>query len=496
MGETQPTLFPLDFNRSIVIEDRPERLTADAGVLVLRQIDQRLGLTDWLAARLTDPRKPDLITHPQVELLRTRLYLIAQGHRDADDADRLGLDPALRLAVSQRRGTAPLNERDAQHPDGQPHALASQPTLSRLLDTLAGESNRSVLRRSLLESAKRHLHACRKHAARNGDDPRRLRAGTLDIDSYVVELHGRQPGAGYNGHYRTVCYHPLAAQFAPTGDWLDMTLREGQVHTAHEATTFLFDLLEGVEAELCQVSDVRGDAGFPEQELLGGLEARRKPYVFRLKTNAVLDRLIEPHRHRPPGRPPAEARLWLHELAYQAESWSRPRRVVGVVREVPGELFLESFFLVTSWRPAQKDAATLLEHYRQRGTFESQLGEFKDAFDPALSSSPRVKSHYRGRTPRKRYASRDAFACNEVLLLLHALAFNLANVGRKGMERTARSGWTIRSFREHLLKTPARVLLHARRAVVVISDIAAYHWQCLAGFLATLRPQPAAARAP
>jgi len=119
MGEAQHTLFPLDFNRSIVIEDRPERLTGDAGVRALRQIDHRLGLTDWLAAHLTDPRKPDLITHPQVELLRTRLYLIAQGHRDADDADRLGLDPAFRLAVSQRRGVAALEEPDPQQPDGQ-----------------------------------------------------------------------------------------------------------------------------------------------------------------------------------------------------------------------------------------------------------------------------------------------------------------------------------------------------------------------------------------
>ena len=497
MGEPQPTLFPLDFNRSIRIEDRPERLTADAGVLALRQLDHRLGLTDWLAAHLSDPRHPDLITHPQVELLRTRLYLIAQGHRDADDADRLGLDPAFRLAVSQRRGTTPLDEPDPQRPDGQPHALASQPTLSRLLATLASRHNRTVLRRSLLESATRHLHARRQRAARNGDHPQRLRHGTLDLDSYVVTVHGQQPGATYNGHYQTVCYHPLAAQFAPTGDWLDMTLREGHVHTAHAATTFLFDLLERVEAELCQVSDVRGDAGFPEEELLGGLEARRKPYVFRLKNNAVLERRIEPYGHRPPGRPPAEPRLWLYELEYQAESWSRPRRVVGVVREVPGELFLESFFLVTSWTTEQKDAAALLEHYRQRGTFESHLGEFKDAFDPALSSSPRVKTHYRGRVPQQRHGSRDAFACNEALLL-HALAFNLANVGRQGLQRTTRQGWTIRSFREHLLKTPARVLWHARRAIVVISDIAAYYWQCLGRFIATLWPQPVAhlARAP
>lgn len=434
MGETQPMLFRLDFNRLIVIEDRSERLTADAGVLALRQIDHRPGLTDWLATQLSDLRNPDLITHPQVELLRTWLYLIAQGHRDGDDADRLGLDPAFHLAISQRRGTAPLDEPDPQQPDGQPHALASQPMLSRLLATLAAEGNRGVLRRRLLESARRHRYAVRKQATRWGDDPRRLRHGTLDIDSYVVVVHGNQPGARYNGHYQSVCYHPLAAQFAPTGDWLDMTLREGHVHTAHEATRFLLDLLARVEAELCQVSYVRGAAGFPEEELLAGLEARRKPYVFRLKTNAVLKRMIEPYLYRSPGRPPAEPRRWLYEFAYQAESWSRPRRGVGVVREVPGELFLESFFLVTSWTPQQKDAATLLEHYRQRGTFESHLGEFKDAFDPALSSSPRVKNHYRGRNPKKRYGTRDAFACNDAPLLLHALAFNLANVGREGMQ--------------------------------------------------------------
>jgi hypothetical protein len=71
VGETQHTLFQLDFNRAIVIEYRPERLIGGAGLLALRQVDHRLGLTDGLAGRLTDPRNPDLITHPQVELLRT-----------------------------------------------------------------------------------------------------------------------------------------------------------------------------------------------------------------------------------------------------------------------------------------------------------------------------------------------------------------------------------------------------------------------------------------
>ena len=86
--------------------------------------------------------------------------------------------------------------------------------------------------------------------------------------------------------------------------------------------------------------------------------------------------------------------------------------------------------------------------------------------------------------------TRDDFACNEALLVLYALAYNLANVGRRGLEQATGFGWTVRSFREHLLKTPARIVLHARRAVVVINDVIAYHWHGLARFLLTLHPVP------
>lgn len=481
MGEQQPTLFPLDFNRSIRIEDRPERLTGDAGVLALRQIDHQLGLTKWLARHLIDPRNQELITHPFVELLRARLYLMAQGWRDGDDADTKRFDPALRLAVSQRRGIAPLTEPDRDHPANVPFGLASQPTLSRLLRTLSTPANRTPLRHSLLVAAKRHLGSTRKH---------RPRYATIDIDSYNLKVHGHQPGSAYNGYYHQRCYHPIAAMLALTGDWIDVALRPGNVHTANGAADFVFKVIDAVEGDLCQVADLRGDAGFPDEELLGGLEERGIGYAFRLKDNEVLKRMVEPYLVRPPGRPPTEPRLWLHELSYRAESWSGPRRVVAVIKEVPGELFLDYFFLVTAWSVEQIDAESLLDYYRQRGRFESFIGEFKDALDPALSSSPRVKSHYRGEAPKRCYGTRDAFACNEALLVLYALAYNLTNVGRRGLEQATGFGWTVRSFREHLLKTPARIVLHARRAVVVINDVIAYHWQCLAQFLRGLRPVP------
>ena len=87
MGEKISTLFPITFNPSLIVETRPERLSSDGGTIILREIDQRLQITHNLAKNLHDPRDPNTTIHPLIELLRTRLYLIIQGWKDADDAD-------------------------------------------------------------------------------------------------------------------------------------------------------------------------------------------------------------------------------------------------------------------------------------------------------------------------------------------------------------------------------------------------------------------------
>jgi len=87
MGESDSTMMPFSFNRSIKVEGRPERLSADAGALLAREVDERLGWTALLAKRLHDPREQDLITHPLIELLNTSIVLLGQGWRDQDDAD-------------------------------------------------------------------------------------------------------------------------------------------------------------------------------------------------------------------------------------------------------------------------------------------------------------------------------------------------------------------------------------------------------------------------
>jgi Transposase DDE domain group 1 len=99
------------FNGSLRIEGRPERLTSESGALILRETVDRMGIVDWLVENLVDPRHPNLVTHPMTELLRTRLFLMAMGWRDGDDADALRDDAALRLSVSDRRGDLPLQRR-------------------------------------------------------------------------------------------------------------------------------------------------------------------------------------------------------------------------------------------------------------------------------------------------------------------------------------------------------------------------------------------------
>jgi hypothetical protein len=459
--------FSLEFNGSVKLEARAERLTSEAGAVLLREVDERLGLTRWLGERLTDTRDERRITHSLRELVRTPLLLLAQGWKDSDDADALRRDAALRLAVSDRKSTAPLRQEE-----GGPEGLASQPTLSRLVSMLAREENRKVLHEALVWQTGRRLRAQQPKGGK-------LEQVTVDVDGLPVEVHGHQEGSAYNGHYGVRMYHPLVASIAETGDLLDVRLREGNVHSANGALEFIEELLTRVEKDVCEVAAVRLDAGFPEEKLLGKLEERGTPYVARVRNTSVLKQEAALPRFLHSGVPEGEPGTFLYEWEYQAQGWSRARRVVLVVLEREGELFPHTFWLVTSWTKEQMPAQKLLAHYRERGTAEGHFGELMDVLAPALSSARRPKSNYRGSPPVQRSVSIDAFANNEVRLLLNALAYNLVHAARVLMEQATGEGWGLRRVRERVLKVAARVLLHARRVVLVISRESASLWQKL-----------------
>ena len=458
MGETLQPITPR-FNRSVRVECREDRLTGEPGALLLRDILEASDIVGWLGGRLKDPRRQEDVVHDLPSLFRTAVLLAAQGWRDHDDADALRLDPAMRLACSSAAGLTPLV--------GEP-GLASQPTLSRFTAIMAEAGNLKALRDGVLELAARGLRA-----ANGGQKLPRL---TLDVDSLPIEVHGHQPKAAWNGHYHARIYHPLVTSIAETDDMLDARLRAGNVGTAAGALDVILDVVDRARAQLCKVAMVRG---FPSATLLAGLEARGIDYVARLRANPALDRLAAPYMKRPAGRRPQKPRLWTHVLQYRAESWDKPRRVILVVKERPDDLLLDRFFLVTSLTWQQMAKTEVLEHYRERGKAEGHMGELKDVLAPALSSNNRPKTHVRGRKPRSKTPAVDAFACNEVRMLISLMAYQVMHIARRAMARATGTGWSLRRLRERVLRAGARLIISARRMTLTLSTAAAGFWAIL-----------------
>jgi hypothetical protein len=463
MGDSQDTLFPLEFNRSIHLEARPECVSGESGALLMRELMDRLGYPALFERHLCDPRDSARVKHPFIELLRTAVLLLVQGWGDQADVELLRSDPALRLAVSSRRGQRPLREASGCEPDG----LCSQPTLSRLAQDLGLPENVSGLLALLLDAAERRL------GLRPGE---RYRETTVDLDSLPREVFGQQPGSDWNGHYRMRCYHPLLVR-SEWGDYLGAKLRPGNVHTADGGLAFVLPILRRARAWAEQVW-LRVDAGFPEPHLLETLEEEGFLYVARLKTNAALERLAVPYLALPRDAATGAERVWTHELRYQAGSWSHPRRVVLVIVErmrEQGELFVDHFFLLSNASVVLSGDA-LLERYRRRGAAEKDFGDWSQALDVALSSAPRPKAHYRGRTLETPYEEPDSFAANEARLLLSLVAANVLHAGAELLEREESGRMSRERFRQLVLKVTGRALLGSRRIRFVIDAARAALW--------------------
>src|ERR1700687_4471500 len=115
-----PLLFDFLPTLPVVIEVSDAPLSSDAGLLPIRQFDERIGLTRAFAAALNDPRDPELTEHSFLEMVRMRIYGILADYEDQNDHDTLRSDPVFKLVA----GRSPADK-----------DLASQPTLARRLTT-------------------------------------------------------------------------------------------------------------------------------------------------------------------------------------------------------------------------------------------------------------------------------------------------------------------------------------------------------------------------
>ena len=309
MGEKQNQPFQLSFNASLKVDFQGSRVTSDGGLILVRELDERLGFCDLIAQHLTDSRQGKNTQLPLADLLRQSIYSRIAGYEDVNDAQRLAQDPTFRLIGSEKtwdRGAA-LTSR-----------LQTFET-----EMLAEEENFGSLAR-----INRELIA----KAEALDSPTRA---VLDMDSTEIPVYGQQEQSAHNGHFESTCYHPLLL-FNREGDCLAAKLSPGNVHSADGWEDMLLPEIER-QQELGKEVVFRADAAFAKPEIYEALEERGVKYAIRLPANDNLERDIAELLTRPVGRPSHKPVIWYKSFLYQAASWNTARRVVAKVEFHFGE---------------------------------------------------------------------------------------------------------------------------------------------------------------
>jgi hypothetical protein len=447
-GEAKSGSLRLQFDCSVKLAFRGSSISSDGGLLLHRELDDALGLTDMAAESIADPSTGRNGRHRLAGLLRQSVFSRLAGYEDVNDADRLCRDPVMRQLIGGRAVK---------------HGAASATTMGRVeTEMLTRPENLAAL----MDLPGRWIDAVH--------DRRPPKSITLDMDSSESPVHGDQEGAMWNGHFQSKCLHPLFV-FNQFGDLERCVLRPGNVHSADGWEDVLRPVLARYSTDTRPSITrryFRGDAAFAIPALFELLEATGWGCAIRIKGNSKLHERISWLLRRRPGRPSHTVIRTYTSFQYQAKSWSKARRVVAKVEFHPGELFPRVGFIVTN-RSLPNER--VLAFYNGRGTAEQHIKEGKYALKWTRLSCM-------------------CFAANAVRLQLHALAYNLANFLRTLATPDEIGTWSLTSLRERLIKTGARLVRHARYAIFQMAE-AALPRRVFAGILGLingLRDPPAA----
>jgi len=287
---TQSVVFNDLFGKPVVARfDQPDS-SSDGGAVLLKACDERLGLTKSIAACVADARQPGKVVHSFHDLVRQRVFGIACGYEDCNDAGRLAEDPIQRLLVDRD----PVNG----------SALASQSTLSRFENALGPKAllrMGNALADTVIARHRKRLKGRARHI-------------TVELDPTDDPTHGAQQLTFFNGHYDDWCYLPVAGfvQFddEPEQYLLAYMLRPGNANAKLGAIGLLRRILARLRTAFPKAKVlVRLDGGFAGPEMFEYLEAERVDYVVAMAGNPVLKRLAEPLMKRHGGCRSAAGRL-------------------------------------------------------------------------------------------------------------------------------------------------------------------------------------------
>ncbi|HYQ98286.1 MAG TPA: IS1380 family transposase [Candidatus Nitrosocosmicus sp.] len=430
----------LSFQPKIVLDFNGGEITSDSGLLLLRQFDAQLALTKKLVGLFNDWRYPSFIEHSTHEMLCQRIYQIAAGYHDQNDADTLRSDAIFQTVV------------------GRSDALASQPTLSRLENHADWQSIRRLSELCL----KWFLH----HGYGKNENPEEI---LLDSDSTDDPCHGQQQLAFFHGKYGEHMYHPLFFFDAKTGALLSARLRAGNASASEGIAAELRRLVPALKRRFpeSQIS-YRADAGSATPQIYQTLESLDMLYAIGIATNAVFKRKTEPWLKKAKRKyacTKTPIRVF-YSFRHRARSWRRQRRIV--VKIEVGGLGVNLRFVVTN-RAGR--AEQIFNAYDERGECENRIKEFKRDL-----SSDRLSCH--------------RYRANAFRLQLHALAYQLLVLFRlHALRKTQLAHARLETLRLKLFKVGARFKRTARHLWFHLSsswprrELFMEVWQTLKGLL-------------
>jgi hypothetical protein len=385
------------------------RLTSDGGLPWLGEAEAVLGVCRALAAAVPEWRRGP-VRHSLEALVRQRVFQIACGYEDQNDATTLRGDPLLKLVCGR------LPETGAD--------LASQPTLSRLENAVRATS---CYRLAVA------LATVYVRARERGGVPTRV---LLDLDGTADPTYGKQEGTAYHGYFRQHMYHPLLVFDGDTDQLVTAVLRPGNAHGARGAVAILKRLVRALRARWPGVAiEVRADSGFAVPDLYAWCETEGLAYTIGVVPNPRLEALAAPllaTAQAQQAATGAKVRL-AGEAAYQAGTWPHPRRVVYKAEALTAGP--NTRFVVTT---RAGPPLAVYDFYVGRGAPELWIKDLKRA-----CYADRLSDH--------------RFVANQFRLFLHAAAYWLLDTLRRWLLAAGAERLQLDTLRLRLLKIGGRV---------------------------------------
>ncbi len=428
----QTVLFPDLFEKPVVAAVDQPHASSDGGAVLLRAAERQYDLIDGFADCLVDDRQPGKVRHTLADVLGQRIFGIACGHPDANDADRLADDPIHKLLL----GRDPI--------DGD--ALASQPTISRFENRVGAQPLYALGRELAMAVIARHRRRRRGRA-------RRI---TIDLDPTEDPTHGAQQLTFFNGHYDSWCYLPLLAFLtfdAEAAQYLCAAiLRPGNAPATRGAIGTLRRLLALLRIAFPRARFlVRLDGGFATPEVFDFLDAEPGlEYVVAMGANAVLTRhaATAMDEARTQSETSGRTEHVYTEAHSAARTWDHTRRGIikaEVVRLDGREPRDNPRFVITNLRQTPRFVYERV--YCARGDIENRIKELHDGL-------------HLGRTSCSR------FWANQLRVLLTAAAYVLLHELRLRAARTACARTQVSGLRDRLLTLGVHVVVSVRRIVL------------------------------